>query len=514
VLGVALLKSLQSPAPPHVFKGPDGEWHPEDGYVWVASPHLPSDLRVRWVVGQPSNRHPHVETTETEGRWLPADGYIWVNSPPSPGDFRVKWMPGRASNKYPHVEADDGEGQWRPADGYVWVISPHGVDMGVKWAPGRLSQRYLHVTTGQLEGRWYPADGYDWVNNPPPAGDFRVKWVPERASSEYPNIASGQTEGEWHPAPGFTWLNPSDPTDYRVKPVESAKPVPLPPPTQNPVFSTAFRDGLADRSAWEQWFSTQMGDYRDGADYWAAHRSLTSPGSCYSEGSERRDFVNGCLAAKQRLDPTDRRRNSELDYKAGWNSYSEPEAGPSTSPASPSPAAPGGPDSPASPVRWYPGMDAPGNDLGGPDGWLRDVANPDDCMRKCLADRACVGATYNIRHSACFPKGRIAALVRADDLATTGVLTDRATPPSVPNVTARVRQYPNMDAPGNDRGGRISGVSSRDCESICVADSGCVGYTYKHQRLTCIPKKIIGGLAPSSEPAVTGIVEGRNISGH
>jgi hypothetical protein len=30
-----------------------------------------------------------------------------------------------------------------------------------------------------------------------------------------------------------------------------------------------------------------------------------------------------------------------------------------------------------------------------------------------------------------------------------------------------------MDAPGNDRGEWISGVSSKDCESICVADSGC-----------------------------------------
>jgi hypothetical protein len=70
-----------------------------------------------------------------------------------------------------------------------------------------------------------------------------------------------------------------------------------------------------------------------------------------------------------------------------------------------------------------------------------------------------------------------------------------------------------MDASGNDRGEWISGVSSKECESICVADSGCAGYTYNRQRLTCTPKNFIGGLAPSSEPAVTGIVEGRNVSG-
>src|SRR4051794_6974718 len=36
------------------------------------------------------------------------------------------------------------------------------------------------------------------------------------------------------------------------------------------------------------------------------------------------DAIAGCLAARARLTPTDRRRKSEPDYRLGWNSYLEP----------------------------------------------------------------------------------------------------------------------------------------------------------------------------------------------
>jgi hypothetical protein len=512
VLGVARLISPQSPPPPHVLKGSDGEWHPEDGYVWIVIPHTPDDLRVRWAVGQPSGRHPHVETSETEGRWLPADGYISVSNPPSPGDSRVKWMPGQASNRYLHVEADEAEGQWRPADGYIWVRQP---DL-VKWAPGGPSKKYPHVVAGQLEGQWYPADGYDWVINPPPRGNFWVKWAPGRASNEFPNLVSRLTEGEWLPAPGFTWQNPSDPKDFRVTPVE---PGPLPPTEPNnpreqkPECSSAFYAALADRTAWEQWFSAQTGDYREGAKYWSGQRSAPNPGSCYVSGSSSsREFVNGCIAAQRRLNPTDLHRNSEPCYKAGWNAYLEQQpTSLSTGQGALSP--PTAPSPPTSQVRWYPDLDAPGNDLGGRDGWIRDATNADDCAQKCLADHNCVGFTYNIRRSVCIPKGRIAPLIRGEDAAITGVIIGRTELPTLPSAAARVTQYPNMDAVGNDRGERISGVNARDCESICVADNGCAGYTYVRESLTCIPKSFIGGLSPSSQSSVTGIVESRNVSG-
>jgi len=62
------------------------------------------------------------------------------------------------------------------------------------------------------------------------------------------------------------------------------------------------------------------GAYKQGALYWASVRSTTqAAGGCHS--SPRQDgWINGCEAAKVRLDPSDKRRHNEPDYKAGWSS--------------------------------------------------------------------------------------------------------------------------------------------------------------------------------------------------
>jgi len=157
------------------------------------------------------------------------------------------------------------------------------------------------------------------------------------------------------------------------------------------------------------------------------------------------------------------------------------------------------------PLRWYEGMDAPGNDLGP---WLFGIASTEDCMRQCAQDTACVGVTYNFRRSVCIRKSRVRSLIYAREPATTGVLTDRTPTPEVAPAP-HVRHYENFDAPGNDRGNWIHGVSSADCESKCVADSGCAGFTYNRSRAICIPKNIVVRFMGSTEPAVTGVVEGR-----
>jgi hypothetical protein len=181
---------------------------------------------------------------------------------------------------------------------------------------------------------------------------------------------------------------------------------------------------------------------------------------------------------------------------------------PSVSNPLPSPSPPSSPAPPPSTaVRWYGGMDAWGNDFGA---WLFGVANAEDCVSLCTQDSLCVGVTYNIRRSVCIRKSRIGSLIQAQEPATTGVLTDRT---SAPNTFAgsvpRVRHYDNLDAPGNDRGSWIRGVTSGECESICMADTGCAGYTYNRKRDTCIPKSAIRRLTNSVEAAVTGVVEGR-----
>ena len=128
-----------------------------------------------------------------------------------------------------------------------------------------------------------------------------------------------------------------------------------------------------------------------------------------------------------------------------------------------------------------------------------------------MQDSGCVGVTYNIRRAVCIRKSRVGNLINARDAATTGVLTDRtpALDQSAGVAVPQVRHRENVDAPGNDRGSWVRGVSSADCESICLADIGCAGYTYNRLRATCIPKSAVTRLIGSNEPTMTGIVEGR-----
>jgi hypothetical protein len=89
------------------------------------------------------------------------------------------------------------------------------------------------------------------------------------------------------------------------------------PPTST-VPAPALADGMADRQKWESWFGTTVGDFRDGASYWAGQRSLKNPGSC--ELLLTSPAIAGCQAAKDMLTPMDVRRKADINYKTGWNS--------------------------------------------------------------------------------------------------------------------------------------------------------------------------------------------------
>lgn len=179
---------------------------------------------------------------------------------------------------------------------------------------------------------------------------------------------------------------------------------------------------------------------------------------------------------------------------------------------------PSPPLSPASPavsvpsvaVSWYDGMDAPNNHFGNIDieEGFPGAANAEDCIRKCAQDSTCVGVTYNVQRSICFPKKRIGGLIYSREAATTGVLTERSPAPDT-TPGPHVRHYENRDARGTDLGKWIPNLSSFQCESVCILDDDCVGYTYNRSRATCIPKRIVDQIVNSPEPAVTGIVEGR-----
>lgn len=120
------------------------------------------------------------------------------------------------------------------------------------------------------------------------------------------NVA-GKPVVSWRPE-GWNPRVPDSPTS----PVVAA-----PPSTQLTNASSPFDQGLADRRAWEEWFGATTGDFRTGALYWSGQRSLSRPGSCTILSA---DALAGCQAAQARLSPTDARRRTEPEYRAGWNS--------------------------------------------------------------------------------------------------------------------------------------------------------------------------------------------------
>ena len=129
---------------------------------------------------------------------------------------------------------------------------------------------------------------------------------------------------------GYPWVR-TCPTPWRLVTAPSYGAPPASPGSGNPAArsagpppsslpSRAFQEGQADRGAWEAWFNNQSGDYRAGAEYWAAHRSLRDPGSCTaSPPSTSASWTTGCLAAQEKLTPSDTRRKTESAYRLGWN---------------------------------------------------------------------------------------------------------------------------------------------------------------------------------------------------
>jgi hypothetical protein len=107
--------------------------------------------------------------------------------------------------------------------------------------------------------------------------------------------------------------------------------VPAQTPTQQRatiIVSPAFAQGFADRQTWETWFGGLSAEYKAGAEFWSGQRSLQHPAGCFADGG--RDlgaWSKGCIAAQRLLGPADARRESEPDYRLGWNSFSPTQGG-------------------------------------------------------------------------------------------------------------------------------------------------------------------------------------------
>ena len=89
-----------------------------------------------------------------------------------------------------------------------------------------------------------------------------------------------------------------------------------------PEASPAFRQGRVDRVNWEQWFASLSDDYKSGAEWWANNRKYAAKShlTCNMQATFSPSFISGCQRAQSYLNPADRRRLAEPDYRLGWNS--------------------------------------------------------------------------------------------------------------------------------------------------------------------------------------------------
>jgi hypothetical protein len=117
----------------------------------------------------------------------------------------------------------------------------------------------------------------------------------------------------------MTTYHPQPQSDSAPPVVATVAPSTLPAPAATAAVAPSapsFQRGHADRQSWENWISPAVGDYRSGALWWAAHRSVPNRGCQSLSGAANQ----GCIDAKAVLDPFDANRKSDPDYKAGWNS--------------------------------------------------------------------------------------------------------------------------------------------------------------------------------------------------
>jgi hypothetical protein len=86
--------------------------------------------------------------------------------------------------------------------------------------------------------------------------------------------------------------------------------------------SSAFQDGLRDRTSAENWVTMLPASEREGAVFWSTQRSLPYPAPCTSLSFDpNAPQVRGCHEAQVILAPSDVRRKGEPDYRQGWNAY-------------------------------------------------------------------------------------------------------------------------------------------------------------------------------------------------
>merc|ERR1711862_385580 len=114
---------------------------------------------------------------------------------------------------------------------------------------------------------------------------------------------------------------------------------------------------------------------------------------------------------------------------------------------------------------------------------MADTAiDADECCSRCVAEAACVGYTYRLDNNECWLKSAVADY-RADSLTTSGTV-------SAPSEQCDTHEGMNND--GVNIYAKADAVTSADeCCSRCIAEDGCVGFTYRHDNKECWLKSAV-----------------------
>lgn len=108
------------------------------------------------------------------------------------------------------------------------------------------------------------------------------------------------------------------------------------------------------------------------------------------------------------------------------------------------------------------------------------------CHEICEGDSQCKAITYNTKHSVCFLKDNVVALIRNSD-AVAAYASAKASDVIVSDFTS----YSGVDLPGGDYK-RLRGSNYIQCFTACIGDKACKAFSYLPKNSECWLKDTIG----------------------
>jgi hypothetical protein len=160
------------------------------------------------------------------------------------------------------------------------------------------------------------ADDMAWLS-PSELRSMNVELVSTQTASNQPGYQPGSA------------LRPG--SSATTSPLPAPVPAPLSGQTETasagivptPEVSQNFVAGRNARIQFQSWFDGLQDDMKAGAEWWAGVRSQAERDhlACNRMPSMSASWQIGCTAAETMLTPSDRRRRTDPEFKAGWNSF-------------------------------------------------------------------------------------------------------------------------------------------------------------------------------------------------